>query len=336
MKFLLRRSATTLVVLALAGTLTACVESGQGSSTDGKASDCTPSDAKEIYISFGYDNNPIVATLKPHSFAEAQKRGYKLTWTNDADKAETQASNLQALAAQKVPAVSIFALDTNAVTPAVEQLREACTKVVSYAGELEGTDAHIGLSLVESGRILTEGAVAWAKENGISPKVLIINNNDLAPGKLRYKGLLEGLKSDPDVDVEIVSDQKAATDAEAASLSQQVLQANPDINVIVAFNDNYALAALQAMRNLGRDTGPNAKLWVGGIDGSIQALEELKKNNAYRGSSAVDMKEVGSALVDIPADVLEGKDPGTYELPYVFLPQGDPRIDQFLANATAG
>jgi ribose transport system substrate-binding protein len=123
----------------------------------------------------------------------------------------------------------------------------------------------IGANNEKIGERAGEYVAKWAKDNNRKPaQVLELRGLEgSTPAKERGDGFRKGLKSNPDA--EIVGSQNADWLREkAVSVSQTMLKAKPDVDVIYAHNDPMAEAAIITAQNEKMDM---KKLLVVGIDG---------------------------------------------------------------------
>ncbi|MDE0289268.1 MAG: hypothetical protein OXM88_11960, partial [bacterium] len=103
-------------------------------------------------------------------------------------------------------------------------------------------------------------------------------------------------------------------------------QADPGLNMVIGINDGGALGAYQAfvaqIEQDGRDPG---EIFVGGMDGQNEALELLAgadEYGIYRVSGALILDQLGKAVADLPANILEGQPPTSLVLNYVAVTPG--------------
>jgi ribose transport system substrate-binding protein len=59
--------------------------------------------------------------------------------------------------------------------------------------------------------------------------------------------------------------------AKGMEVTENILQANKDLNLICAMNDNMALGAAQAVENTGR----RSKIKISGYNGNVEALKAI-------------------------------------------------------------
>jgi len=121
----------------------------------------------------------------------------------------------------------------------------------------------------------------------------------------RHKGVLDGVKT-AGPGVEIVSDVNAGAITNDAGFKTMntVLQAHPDINVVLG-GDTLVLGALAAIEASGK---VNDKMYLSGIDGDKEALNKVRQGGIYRASFAFAYPMMGYAWGQYAADWLEGKE----------------------------
>jgi ribose transport system substrate-binding protein len=86
-------------------------------------------------------------------------------------------------------------------------------------------------------------------------------------------------------------------------MMQTILLAHPDVDVVLGA-DTVVLGALQAVREAGKE---RAEQFFGGIDGEVEAVEEIKKGGSYKISISLASSVFGYAMGQHAADWLEGK-----------------------------
>ena len=107
--------------------------------------------------------------------------------------------------------------------------------------------------------------------------------------------------------------------------AETFLQQEPDLAMLIGINDAGALGAYQAFQEAIANGRDPESIFVGGMDGQTEALELIAdgggEGGIYRASGALILDDLGRAVADLPADLIEGKDVSVLELPYEL---GDP------------
>ena len=143
------------------------------------------------------------------------------------------------------------------------------------------------------------GGKALASQLKPGSKVLLI---DGAPGNPacndRIKGAEEVLKASGMI---IAAKQPAYSDREKGyTVTQNVLQANPDINGVFSANDEMALGALRAMQQAGK------RVPIIGVDATEDALKSILAGEMY-GSVAQGNYDMGLLAIQKAIELKAGK-----------------------------
>ncbi|MDK2952331.1 MAG: ribose transport system substrate-binding protein [Kosmotogales bacterium] len=117
---------------------------------------------------------------------------------------------------------------------------------------------------------------------------------------LRFGGIMGGISDQGEVKGYDLIDERYATqdvgEADGMLQMEELLNANPEIDVVIAHHDAQALGALTAIRNQGRD---DVKLIVG-FDGEKRMLEEIKAGgNGKNGPALVTGLNSPTMIADL-------------------------------------
>ena len=97
--------------------------------------------------------------------------------------------------------------------------------------------------------------------------------------------------------------------------------------MVIGINDAGALGAYQAFQEAIANGRDPESIFVGGMDGQTEALELIAdgggEGGIYRASGALILDDLGRAVADLPADLIEGKDVSVLELPYELVTPAD-------------
>jgi ribose transport system substrate-binding protein len=272
----------------------------------------------------------VYGDLKRFAEQQAKQRGYQLEYTADAENLQAQTQNVQTWVTQKIPAIVSYPLEPSSMEPLAQQARSNCTAFVSYATPLKNEDASVLFSGYQSGVALGKTALTWVGSRKTPIKALILNDRDLAVGAQRDDGLKSVFPGGA-TNIQVISNQKAATRSDGEQVTRTVLQAHPDLNMVLAYDDDVALGAYQAMINGGKSPNdPN--IFIGGQDGSKDGLQAVAKGGIYRVSVAVRIRDIGYAVTDVAADLLEGKPNKGVNVPPVPLTADNPQLKAYLGD----
>ena len=150
----------------------------------------------------------------------------------------------------------------------------------------------------------TIGSMAgdWAQKvyNG-ELKVAFIQATKSESTKARSDGMVDAfVEKCPNA--EIVGYGEYYEIGDATSAMETLLQKNPDIQCVVALNDQSAIESAEAMKAAGKSTEEYA---VFGCDGGAEGLRMIKNGDVYRGTVA--WVDIATQIFDTAVQVLNGE-----------------------------
>lgn len=294
--------------------------------------------AKVIGVSFPNSSTigAVMTTLDQLKMRGAEN-GYEVIVHDPGTDMNKQINTLRTWIQQKVAVIVAVVPNPPAFEVIAKQAREAGTIWMTYGETLENQDATVGFSQEADGRKLGEYAGQWITENLDGKAKVAILGYDLATwGRLRTKGLKEGLlEYAPNVD--IVAEQNAITPSEGLDTTRNILQAHPDVNVIVGIEDPATEGAYRAWIGSGRDKN-QADAFIGGMDGTVPALRLLRAgDNIYRASMAIPLAGFGDGIMEKALELLSGTSSGpVYIVPLELVTRGSPRAQFYLDEQGQG
>ncbi len=146
-----------------------------------------------------------------------------------------------------------------------------------------------------------------AKHLNKKGKVVMLSYPGISSVEARLKGFEEAIK---DSNIKIVAVQPGKTREEAMTSTINMLQANPDTDLIFAFGDDMMIGAGLAV------TKQNSKAVVIGFDGMPEGIKAVDENPHLIGVVKQDADTMGRLAVKVTADHLAGK-PVKAEYPIV-------------------
>jgi ABC-type sugar transport system substrate-binding protein len=214
-------------------------------------------------------NFPFFVHMVNIAKAKADELGIELIVQDGQDDSAKQSANLEAAITQGVDGVVISPRDVQALAPAIQSVLDANIPVVTIDRAVEGVDTlgHVGADNVRGGEIQGEYIVSILPNGG---KIMELEGTIGASAAIdRDKGLKSVLAKHPEF--EIVFDQSAGfLRDQGLTVSEQALQAHPDVDLIVAGNDDMALGAAEAAAGAGIDVP------IVGFDALPEALHAIQ------------------------------------------------------------
>ena len=233
---------------------------------------------------------------------QAGDYGYEIRQIFSGLNAQKQVSELNGWIAAGVDAMVVLALDANAMGPIVKKCREKGIRFISYAVYIEGSDGYLSFDDKVAGAMLVEHLVQFIKErhNG-KAEVGFMTFATAQVTVDRIQSVQAVLKKElPDTQIYEAEGPNAA---DALKSTQSMLQAHPDLRIVIGCSDDGCLGARSAFVNNGI-TGDN--IFIAGFDGAPQNLELLKKRDPYiRASMGLDIEHLGRLSIQIAHTVME-------------------------------
>jgi len=187
------------------------------------------------------------------------------------DDSATQSANLEAAIAQGVDGVVISPRDVKALAPAIQSVIDAGIPVVTIDRNVEGVETlgHVGADNVRGGEKQGEFLMEILPDGG---QIIELQGTvGASPAIDRSAGFNSVIADHPEY--EIVFQQTAAFRRDQGlSVTEQALQANPDVDAIVAANDDMALGAAEAVAGAGLD------IPIIGFDALPEALQAIQND----------------------------------------------------------
>ncbi len=217
-----------------------------------------------------------------------------------------QISDVEDCITKRVDAIIISPVDSKGIRGPLKKAEAAKIPVftVDIAAEGSKVVSHIATDNYGGGVIAGKLAAKHLNKKG---KVVMLSYPGISSVEARLKGFEEAIK---DSNIKIVAVQPGKTREEAMTSTINMLQANPDTDLIFAFGDDMMIGAGLAV------TKQNSKAVVIGFDGMPEGIKAVDENPHLIGVVKQDADTMGRLAVKVTADHLAGK-PVKAEYPIV-------------------
>ena len=196
--------------------------------------------------------------------------------------------------------IFVNAADSEAIEPTVKKAIAAGVTVVGVDAGAKGAMVNLTVDHTAAGRVACQYLADYLDHKG---KVVIIDSVPMVAIAQRVEGCKEAIAQYPDMEV-ISSDQRGDGSRDSGlKVMQTLLTRFPEIDGVFSINDQMAIGADLAAKQLGR------KVAITGIDGSPEAEEALKTDTMFVGSAAQSPFDVGAQSVRVGYDLFQGKKP---------------------------
>lgn len=227
---------------------------------------------------------------------------------------ESALSAVENLIAQKVDGIALHSPDLGTAETAIAVAHKAGVPIVTTLMYPESKSApHVqpreDVSSFKMGEIATK---QWVKAHPNKiPKVAILNFGGFEQiATLRTEPFFAGVKSVSSDAVLVSTQNGGGSTITAMEVTLDLLQANPDINIIFGANDDMALGALAATEQLGRgrmDNGVPLTEIIAGVDAGENAMVKIFNPNSSFKLSHGQVRDNGLAEVDILMQIINGE-----------------------------
>jgi ribose transport system substrate-binding protein len=236
-------------------------------------------DLKNAVVGFSQSEreaNPFRIAETASIKAEAEKRGVKkFVSTNAGSDLGKQVSDIQSMLAQGVQALIVAPLNSEGLGPALAAARAKNVPVITVDRKLSSAVAcqdyvtFIGSNFVEQGNRAAEQMKTVTGGSGRIAILLGSSGNNVTTD--RTNGFKDYLKANAP-GLQVVAEQTGDFAREKGqSVTEQLLQAHPEITAVYAENDEMALGAVTAIKAAGKRPGQDVK--VISVDGTRNAVQ---------------------------------------------------------------
>lgn len=261
--------------------------------------------AEEVEGKIGFSistlNNPFFVSIADGAEEKAKELGVDISIVDAGNDPAKQSTDIEDLISSGIKVLIVNPEDSASVGPSVQMAIDAGIKVISVDRIVEGADvdAYIGTDNVKAAELVGEYILENLTEED---EVAVLEG---VPGASSAIDRKEGLMNALDGKVNIVSSQTANYDrTEGMTVTENILQANPNLKVIFASNDEMALGAIEAVNAFGKVPGED--ILVTGFDATDDAKQAVKDGTMV---VTVEQKplDMGKLAVETAVKMLKGE-----------------------------
>ena len=263
-----------------------------------------PNDTKGMR--FGYTTmdllNPYFIEVARGMEDRAKELGITLTVQDGKSDAAAQVSAVENFIADKMDAIIIAPIAPDSMVSVVDDAHKAGIKVINSPQHIPNADAWYSVAEFEYGKSIGDIAGKYIAEKlGGKAKVALLTFPEVPTLIPRGDGIKAGLKEYAP-NAEIVAEQSASTPDKGASAAENILQAHPDVRVIVGINDAAVLGAYEVIKSMGL---PENEFALFGLDATKEAVDHIKAGGMYKATVDIKPYQVGRNTIDLTVKVLK-------------------------------
>ncbi len=230
----------------------------------------------------------------------AEEQGVQCQVQYHENNVTTMASMLENAVTAGTDAIILQTTSANDCVAEITKATEAGVIVMLYCEDVPDADYSYLYSEDPYALGYQAGAMAakWANENLVAngePVVAAVGNASVSiVGSERNRGIIDGLTTEcPEAEVADVYEM--AYKEEGLEVGENILQAHPDVNVVVGVNDQSICGVYEAFQAAGKG---EENIGMFGIDGMAEALYYISQDTMFKGVMDIDSYGVGEMMVD--------------------------------------
>ncbi|SKA05676.1 ribose transport system substrate-binding protein [Cetobacterium ceti] len=248
-------------------------------------------------------DNPFFVNLKDGAVKESQKLGYDLIVLDSQNDPSKELSNVEDLLVRGVDVLLINPTDSDAVISSVRAANRAHVPVVTLDRGANGGKvvSHVASDNIAGGKLA--GEFLFNKLNGKGNIIELEGIPGTTAARDRGQGFNEAIKGN----LNIVANQAADFDrTKGLNVTENLLQAYPDVQAIFAQNDEMALGASKAVEAAGKNN-----ILIVGFDATEDAITAVK-NGTMTATIAQNPEKIGSEGIDVANKIIKKETVDTY------------------------
>jgi ribose transport system substrate-binding protein len=213
----------------------------------------------------------------------------------EAADSDSQAQQIEQVISDKPDALVVLPQDGEALTPVAQKAENAGIPVINVDRLFSAPDAATATILGDNYQIGVSAADYIAEELNCQGNVVEVQGlAGISVTEERTKGFADELKKVcPDGGIDIVAQQPGDFNPDTGlKVMENILQAEDQIDAVYTHDDDMAQGVVQAIRNAGRDD----EMFLTGVGGSQDAMEQIKEGGLYRATFLYNPSMAASAV----------------------------------------
>ncbi|WP_199254209.1 sugar ABC transporter xylitol/L-sorbitol-binding protein XypA [Mycolicibacterium mengxianglii] len=310
------------------GAIAAAGALGLGLTACGAGDTEANSDTTRIGVTV-YDMSSFITAGKEGMDTYAKANDIELVWNSANNDVSTQASQVDSLINQGVDAIIVVPVQADSLAPQVASAKEKGIPLLAVNAALETPDL--------AGNVQPDDVAAGEQEMqmmadklGGRGNIVILQGPLGGSGEInRGKGIDNVLAKYPDIKVLAKDTANWKRDEAVNKMKNWISSFGPQINGVVAQNDDMGLGALQALKEAGRTEVP-----IVGIDGIEDGLNAVKSGE-FIGTSLQNGTVELSAGLAVANALVKGEDVDTdpvYIMPAITQENVDVAIEHVVTE----
>lgn len=286
--------------LVTAFSLVACSDEGSSTGSTEKEDDTLKIGISLPSATHGW-MGALIESAENQAKALKESDGIEYVMTNATDP-NKQANDVDDLIAQDVDVIVMLPIESAALSPVGQKVKDAGIPLVIVDRELENDAATVVVKGDNEGIGVNAGKYFVEQLKG-EGKVVEITGPPSSVTEQRGAGFKEAMDSEEGIEI-LASQSGDFSTEKSLEVMQNILQAHPQIDAVFTQDDGMALGVIQAIKEAGRT---DIK-FVTGAGGAKGAFDSIKEGGLISATFLYSPTMVEDA-VKIAADIAQGNDP---------------------------
>jgi ribose transport system substrate-binding protein len=231
----------------------------------------------KIGVAFQEMDNPYFVTMKKAVDEAITNLDAEVYYTDARHDVTRQTSDIEDLIQKKIDILLINPTDSVGVEGVVKEAKKAGIVVVAVDAQANGPiDCFVGSKNYEAGRLVGEFLGKHLNGKG---KVAVLDGIPVVPILERVKGFKDAIAEFPGISIVATQNGKQERDV-ALSVTENMIQANPDLAGIFSVNDGGGMGAFSAIEASKKDIA------LVSVDGLAEAVAAIERGGPFKATSA--------------------------------------------------
>lgn len=229
-------------------------------------------------------SNPQWAALAEEGVRYGKEQGLDVSYVDAGEDSAKQISQIENYIQSGVDCLIILSIDTAAVEPIAKKAREEGIYVIDYCRGLENADTSYLLDAEGNGYALVEMAKEWIDEHYAEDETFDWGFLDIPTVEL---GVLEGEATEKAMkelcpNGNLVANAGTLTVEEGLTNAENILQANPDLRVMLGISAGASIGGNEAMK--AASNGNYDEYGLFSVDATEQELVAIMNGEPLKGT----------------------------------------------------
>ena len=284
----------------------------------------------KIGVSLMDMKNPFMIAVKEGVEAYCEAHNYPVQITAAESSPEKQVSTIETLVSSGVNVLDARIVDTSAVKDILAEVGKKGVAINTFP-YMDESDTVVGYDDYYQGEMLAKAAADWINENYNGKcEVALLTQPTIDSVNQRSKAFREYLETNCP-GVTIVAEVEGYQPDNGLVAAENVFQKNPDVKAFLCVGDAGAMGAYEAVKQ--HDPNNLDGYWVGGIDGSDDALALVQEGGPFRCTIAGKYKiqEASWMLMDNLVAAAKGE-PYIHIVPQEVIPVTIDNVEAYISR----